>query len=166
MDEQTPEPPVPAGLSDLPASLEALVEFFRIDPSLYAVAAKPSPSPRDDAVPSFGPMKLPNADEAIVDAGKLRDYCLNRMHPRGRHKARVFEARLGFTTDHVDTLRAALLEAAAGRGDAVPGRSDRYGTRYVLDFDVDGPNGRGRIRSGWIVRAGEDFPRFTTCYVL
>lgn len=121
---------------------------------------------RDDALPSVGPMKLPNADEAIVDAGKLRDYCLNRAHPRGRHKARVFEARLGFTTDHVETLRAALLEAAAGRDDAVPGRSDRHGTRYVLDFDVDGPKGRGRVRSGWIVRAGEDFPRFTTCYVL
>jgi hypothetical protein len=35
-------------------------------------------------------MKLPNGDRAIVDLEKLRAYCLNPQHPRGRHKARVF----------------------------------------------------------------------------
>lgn len=32
-----------------------------------------------------------------VDMAKLRDYCLSETHLRGRHKARVFRARLGLT---------------------------------------------------------------------
>lgn len=40
-------------------------------------------------------VKIPNAARAIVDIEKLRDYCLNPEHPRGRHKARVFARRLG-----------------------------------------------------------------------
>jgi len=34
-------------------------------------------------------MKLPGGERANVDVAKLRDYCLNPTHPRGRHKARV-----------------------------------------------------------------------------
>ncbi len=44
-------------------------------------------------------MKLPNSDRAVVDIAKLRDYCLNPAHPRGRHKARVFAAALGLTAE-------------------------------------------------------------------
>ena len=33
--------------------------------------------------------KLPNADRAVVDLGKLRDYSLNPLHEVGKHKARV-----------------------------------------------------------------------------
>jgi len=36
----------------------------------------------------------------------------------------------------------------------------------VLDFEVRGPKGAARIRSAWIIRTQDDFPRFTTCYVL
>ena len=39
---------------------------------------------------NFLQMKLPNADRAVVEIEKLRDYCLSSSHPRGRHKARVF----------------------------------------------------------------------------
>jgi hypothetical protein len=41
--------------------------------------------------------KLPNPDDAVVDIRKLRDYCLNPAHPRGRNKARVFASVLGLT---------------------------------------------------------------------
>ncbi len=37
-------------------------------------------------------MKLPNGGRAVVEIAKLRDYCLNPAHPRGRHNARVFAA--------------------------------------------------------------------------
>jgi len=43
-------------------------------------------------------MKLPNPERAVVDLEKLRNYCLSLSHPRGRHKARVFEAVLGLTS--------------------------------------------------------------------
>lgn len=110
-------------------------------------------------------MKLPNAERAFVDVGKLRDYCLNPNHLRGRHKARVFLAALGLTAIRADDLRTALL-AAAQSSDATPGERDEFGERYVLDFSMTGPAGQAQVRSAWIVRAGEAFPRLASCYVL
>ena len=110
-------------------------------------------------------MRLPNDDRAVCDDAKLRDYCLNPQHPRGRHKARVFQSALGLTAAHTALLRDALL-AAARTEEAAAGEADAYGQRYVMGFDFTGPAGAGRIRSTWIVRTGEDFPRLTSCYVL
>jgi hypothetical protein len=110
-------------------------------------------------------VKLPNGDRALVEDAKLLDYCLNPNHPRGRHKSRIFESVLGITRLHVALLRHALL-AAAANDDAAAGESDQFGNRYVIDFDLAGPTGRARVRSAWIVRSGEDYPRLVTCYVL
>lgn len=110
-------------------------------------------------------MKLPNGERAIVDMEKLRDYCLSLDHPRGRHKARVFRSVLGLTRDHAGELRESLLRAAAER-DATEAEADQFGRRYFVDFEFLGPKSSALIRSGWIVRTGEDSPRFTTCYVL
>ncbi len=110
-------------------------------------------------------MKLPNADRAFVDIAKLRDYCLSANHPRGRHKARVFVAALGLTEGDAEELQHALL-AAAQTEEVVVGEHDSYGQRYVLDFPLSTPAGRALVRSSWIVRQGEDFPRLTSCYVL
>ena len=73
-------------------------------------------------------MKLPNPERAVVDIKKLRDYCLNSEHRRGRHKARVFASVLGLTIDDAEKLREALL-AAAQDGDAILGEQDGYGQR-------------------------------------
>jgi hypothetical protein len=110
-------------------------------------------------------VKLPNAEHAIVDISKLRDYCLSFEHPRGRHKARVFAAVLGLTAADAESLREALLEAAR-MGDAVATVQDTYGQRYMLDFTMSGPAGQVVVRSSWIIRTDEDFPRLTSCYVL
>lgn len=109
-------------------------------------------------------MKLPNADRAVVDIEKLRDYCLNADHPRGRHKARLFAAVLGLTAQGAHELRDALLHAARTQ-EATPAEQDSYGDRYLVEFMMSGPAGRAKVRSGWIVRRGEDFPRLTSCYV-
>jgi len=110
-------------------------------------------------------MRLPGAERAVVDTAKLRDYCLNPNHPRGRHKARVFASALGLTVADSDILRQALVDAATSF-EATPGDKDDYGQRYVLDFPMKGPAGEATVRSNWIVLAGEDFPRLTSCYVL
>ena len=110
-------------------------------------------------------MKLPNPERAVVEIDKLRNYCLNPEHRRGRHKARVFAASLGLTSDNADDLRQALL-AAVRDNDAMPGEDDGYGKRYVIDFFAKGPAGQATVRSSWIIRRGEDFPRLTSCYVL
>jgi hypothetical protein len=110
-------------------------------------------------------MALPNGTRAVVDISKLRDYCLNPDHPRGRHKARVFAAALGLSADQAEELRDALLRAA-GTEEATATDQDEYGQRYVVDLTMVGPDGEARVRSSWIVRQGEDFPRLTSCYVL
>ena len=110
-------------------------------------------------------MRLPNGKNAVVDIAKLRDYCLNEQHPRGRHKARVFATTLGLTAADADLLRQALLRAAV-EGDAMAGERDDYGQRYVLDFELTGPRGKATVRSSWIILRGEDFPRMTSCYIL
>jgi hypothetical protein len=44
VDDEDTEPPVPAGLGNLSAALQAVVDFFEIDEDLIAVAAASSPS--------------------------------------------------------------------------------------------------------------------------
>ncbi len=44
VDDEDTEPPVPAGLGNLSASLQAIADFFEIDEDLIAVAAASSPS--------------------------------------------------------------------------------------------------------------------------
>lgn len=67
--------------------------------------------------------------------------------------------------DAADELRAALL-AAARNEDAVPAEADEYGKRYVLDFSLRYLGREAMVRSAWIIRKGERFPRLTSCYVL
>jgi hypothetical protein len=110
-------------------------------------------------------MKLPNVARASVDIAKLRDYCLNSTHPEGRHKARVFHSALGISSGDAEFLRQAILDAVAGT-DAVAGDSDAHGARYLVDFELKRESRQAAIRTVWIVRRNEDFPRLLTCYVL
>jgi hypothetical protein len=43
--------------------------------------------------------------------------------------------------------------------------ADQFGDRYVLEFELEGPQGKGIVRSTWIVRRGERVPRLTSCFV-
>jgi len=103
----------------------------------------------------------------VVEPAKLRDYCLSDTHPRGRHNARVFRSRLGLTAADSDTLRQSLLDASTNRqDDLLPSLVDEFGQRYVLDFELTTSTGNATTRSAWIVLAGEDVLRLTSCYVL
>lgn len=108
--------------------------------------------------------RLPNAARGLVDSAKLSGYVLNPDHPVGRNKARVFRATLGVTQDDVDLLTTALMTAAA-EGEAVLERSDAYGAHYSLEFVIDVRGRMATIRSLWIVRKDEDFPRFVSAFV-
>lgn len=109
-------------------------------------------------------MHVPNGQRAVVDSRKLTDYCLNPDHPMGRHEARVLRAALGFTVADAPALRAMLLEAVREE-QATPGIRDKHGVRCVVDFAVRTPGGKVYLRTGWIIRTGEDVHRLTTCYV-
>ena len=109
--------------------------------------------------------RLPNGEKAIVDIGKLTGYCLNPLHPRGRHKAKVFAATVGIDLRDAEMLRTFLLKAAR-EADAALGEKDEFGQRYVIDFPMAGPKGNATVRSSWILLDGEIAPRFISCYVI
>jgi hypothetical protein len=109
--------------------------------------------------------KLPSPENAVVEMRKLRGYCLSPEHPRGKHKARVFASALGLTAQDSEELRQTLPSAALSE-EAMPAEEDECGKRYVPDFEMSTEVGSVRVRSGWIVRSSEDFPRFTSCWVL
>jgi hypothetical protein len=105
-------------------------------------------------------------EKVTVDIAKLRNYCLNPQHPRGKHKARVFEATLGLTSDDAHLLQEALLNAVRDREDHMQlGEKDEYGQRYLLDFDLTTDKGTAAVRSTWILLSGETELKLTTCYV-
>jgi hypothetical protein len=110
-------------------------------------------------------MQLPNGERAIVALEKLCDYCLNPAHRVGGHKARVFESVLGLTAADAEGLQQRLLSVAQ-TGDAVPGKQDAYGHRYIIDFEMTTAVGTAIVRSTWIVLVGEEIPHLTSCYVL
>ena len=110
-------------------------------------------------------MTIPNADRAVVDIRKLRDYCLNPLHDEGKHKARLFATALCMTANDAERLRDILLQAVK-RHDAKLGRRDDYGQRYTADFLLEWRGKRAIIRSGWIIEHHTDTPKLTTCYPL
>jgi hypothetical protein len=103
-------------------------------------------------------MKLPNGDRAEL-GDKLERYCLNYEHQKGKHKALLFEKRLGITIANKELLELALKEAAI-EGEAELYKVDQYGTHYDLASDV----GESLILSCWIIKITEDFPRLTNTY--
>lgn len=109
-------------------------------------------------------MRLPNPERAFVDITKLRDYCLDPAHPDGKHKARVFAAALDLRQNDAEWLRERLLEAA--HLDAELLTETAHGRLYMLDFELKTRSGEAIVRSGWMVRSGEDSPRLTTCFVV
>jgi len=110
-------------------------------------------------------MTIPNAEHALVDIRKLRDYCLNPTHDDGKHKARLFAAALGMTRNDAGDLRDVLLQAVRTQ-EAQLGRRDEYGQRYIVDFMLQWRSKRAMIRSGWIIEHGSNTPRLTSCYPL
>ena len=87
-------------------------------------------------------MKLPNAENAVIDIAKLRDYCLNPDHPEGKHKARVFQAKLGIERNDAERLRHIILEAIL-EADAIEQKPSLYGRRFIVEFKISTLEGEG-----------------------
>jgi hypothetical protein len=75
--------------------------------------------------------KLPQAQNAVIDPEKLRDYVLSPNHEHGQHKARVFRSALGIDRNNWEYLRdqvaAGVIEAEVSEV-----RTGRYGLRYSV----------------------------------
>lgn len=109
-------------------------------------------------------MTLPNAPHAYVPLAKLADYALSPTNPEGKHKARVFRSALGLKREDAEWLRSQIV-AAILHAEATEGMPTEYGSRYVVDFGLTTTVGTATVRTAWIVRDGEAFPRLTSCYI-
>jgi hypothetical protein len=110
-------------------------------------------------------MRLQNADRAVLDIGKLENYCLDETHPLGRHKARVFRSALGVGVVDARWLREAILRGILV-AEAQPLESDRFGTRYGVDLLLQRQGREAMVRTAWILAEPANLPRFVTCWVL
>lgn len=110
-------------------------------------------------------MRIPNAENAFIDDRKLIEYCLSESHPIGKHKARVFKSALNYALADFEELKNAILNEIT-RNNAVLTESNEYGAMYVVDVILTNPPRRAKVRTSWIVRIQEDFPRLTSCYVI
>lgn len=94
---------------------------------------------------------------------KLTTYCLNFEHKEGKNKARLFKTKLGIVLENQYLLVAALM-AIAIHNELDDQTTSEYGNKYVIDFNLTTEAGTSKIRSCWIVRFGETYPRLTTVY--
>jgi hypothetical protein len=108
---------------------------------------------------------LPNRERAFIDVeGKLKGYALNFAHPEGKHKAFVFLSVLNLKSDDAELLKQFILEGIR-RFPAHPKKEDQWGQRYTVEFPLSYNEREVIIKTGWIVKVGEDFPRLTSCYI-
>lgn len=83
---------------------------------------------------------------------------------RPAQSARVREA-LGLSKVDAAWLRQILLKGAR-TGEAIQIAVDAFGIRWRVDVAVERQGKKAVVRSMWIIRGGEDSPRFVTCWVL
>lgn len=107
-------------------------------------------------------MKLPAADDVLIEPAKLRDYLLSSEHPIGRAKAHFFRT-LGFTQATWTQLEEAL-RVLARTGEAELSEPTAFGQKYLVRGMLQGPWQRADTVTVWIVLHGEAVPRFVTAY--
>jgi hypothetical protein len=85
-------------------------------------------------------VRIPNADRAVVDPAKLRDYLLSTTHTVGRFKAAFFCGQLGYS---------AFQLAPSGEG---PPRTASFSTRTGWRIERVRPKVRDTSDAGWADR--------------
>lgn len=117
LDGDELEPPVPAGLAQLSASLDGLVEFLRIDPELVGVAAAMSPplvneQPKPEEVRKWlAKLSVAEKDDFLVRLISGNDHALSHQIVRSIGGERKRNRRIGNGVPRRRTV-AELLRAA------------------------------------------------------
>jgi hypothetical protein len=106
-------------------------------------------------------LQLPFCASAEIDIAKLRDYCLSAS----RHKARMFQAALGLTSENAEWLRQEIL-AALPHAVAERQESDEYGERWQVEVLLARQNRRSVVKTIWMIRHGSRAPRLVTCWLV
>ncbi len=144
--------------ADLPPGTRSW-QKVRPDRCCHAVFPSPPEAHTNNRV------KLPNAENAVVDDAKLATYLLNHDHPQGTHKARYL-GRFGFTRDDLPLARSALLKHGRSHEVARVAQTG-FGPRYAVEGILETPDGRNPfVRTVWPMDDGEVAPRLITAYPL
>ncbi len=107
--------------------------------------------------------RLPNAEKAIIEAEKLRDYVLSFAHPVGRFKATFFQ-RLGYSAENWEAFERSLRELILSQ-DVAEIEESQYGQKLIVEGPFTGSSGETvQIVTVWVILKGENVPRFITAY--
>jgi hypothetical protein len=109
--------------------------------------------------------RLTDRGTLVIDIRKLENYCLDPAHPRGRHKARVFQSVLGIAKPDAGWLQSALL-VGAKTAPAEDLGLESCGRQWRADIPVTRQGKTGVIRTLWLERLDEPRVRLVTCWVL
>ncbi len=110
-------------------------------------------------------MKLPKADQALVEREKVTEYLLNPVHRYGASKARFFGA-FGFRAGQWEILAQALREHGQNY-DVAKTRETGFGPRYEVEGALRAPDGRRpRVCTVWQLDHAAVAPRLITAYPL
>ena len=108
-------------------------------------------------------MRIPNAENAIIEGSKVVEYLLKLDHPRGGGKAKLLIS-IGYDPKNwqqlADDLRQQHLNA-----EVVEDHDSPWGNRYDIVAPLCGPQGDTiMFRSIWQIGLGSDQPRLITMH--
>ena len=108
-------------------------------------------------------MKLPNAENAIIEEEKVVHYLLNLIHRRGASKARLLKS-LGYEASEWQRLANDLRQQHL-TADVVEQHATNWGERHDIVAPLTGPTGDTvMFHSIWQIDLGSDRPRLITMY--
>jgi hypothetical protein len=105
---------------------------------------------------------LRNADKAIIDPAKLRDFVTNPRHKDNDGRWRLFAA-LGYSQSNWEQLELDIREQHLSQ-EATFSRATAFGDFYEVIAMLVGPRGSATITTVWQYEPGSDVPRFVTAY--
>ena len=117
------------------------------------------PAPEERA----GLVKLPNAEQSIVESRKITHYLLDKTSPEGADKADFFLS-FGFHPERWEVF-ATALKAHGMAGEVSEIRETDRDIRYGVVGPLETPDGRNpRIKTVWQIMRNGSIPRFITAH--
>lgn len=110
-------------------------------------------------------MKLNSFNHPYIPDDKLLDYCLNPSHPDGKHKARVFKSALNINQTNFELLKTSIIREIKNVNVNLLEQND-FGSLYYADLIITNDKLSAIVRTCWIIKIDEDFPRLTSCFVI
>lgn len=101
----------------------------------------------------------------IIRKSKLTDYALNKEHPVGGSKAKLFEKLLGITSNDWEYLHSQIIEGLL-QGTVNEVRITKFGVQYDIYIQILGLNGNTKtVLTAWILDKDSN-ASLTTIYIV